>query len=79
MHDAPPSTWAGLSAGVAAWIAALATGARFDWRRDRGGMAIMHIEAPNSRLEVVAAISYFEIQGVDKYKFSVSLCIICVL
>jgi hypothetical protein len=72
MHDALPSMWAGLSAGVAAWIAALASGARFDWRRDRGGMAIMHIEAPNRRLEVVAtqAISHFEIQGVDKYKFS---------
>ncbi|KAJ7351976.1 hypothetical protein DFH08DRAFT_956795 [Mycena albidolilacea] len=72
MHDAPPSTWAGLSAGVAAWITALAPGARFDWRRDRGGMDIMHIEAPNRRLEVVAirAISHFEIQGVDKYKFS---------
>jgi hypothetical protein len=65
MHGAPPSTRAGLSAGVVPWIMVLAPGARFDWRRDRGGMAIMHIEAPNRRLEVVAtqAISHFEIQG----------------
>jgi hypothetical protein len=77
MHDAPPSTWAGLSAGVVAWITALAPGAHFDWRRE---MAIMHTEAPNRRLEVVATqdISHFEIQGVDKYKFSECL-IICVL